>query len=149
MRLSEHFSLAEFVLSQTAARAGIDNTPDEWVLGHLHLLADRLELVRAHLRVPILISSGYRCHALNRLIGGSSTSAHVSGLAADFTAPAFGTPVQVAAAIAEVEEIQFDQIIHEYRSWVHFGLTAPTLVPRRELLTIFAGTAGYQAGLLP
>lgn len=143
--LSAHFSFDEFTVSQTAIRAGIDNTPDVAAHANLVQLAERLEQVRTLLGVPVLISSGYRCRAVNTLIGGSATSAHVHGLAADFTAPAFGSPFEVAAAIAE-SGIEFDQIIHEFGRWVHLGIGRPGQGCRRQCLSIFVGT-GYRPGL--
>jgi hypothetical protein len=81
---------------------------------------------------------------LNKAIGGAKASAHMEGLAADFTAPAFGTVLQVAKKIAAAG-IDFDQLIYEYGTWVHIGLRTGT--PRRELLSIFKGT-GYLKGIL-
>ena len=144
--LSDHFSLDEFTLSQTAARQGIDNTPDASALRNLRSLAGALEQVRSSLgNHPVLISSGYRSKALNTAVGGSRTSAHMSGLAADLTVPAHGTVLQNAKAIAACG-LAYDQIILEYGRWVHVGLAAPGRTPRRELLSI--GAQGeYVSGL--
>lgn len=146
MQLTPNFSLEELISSDTALRRGIDNTPDGIVSGNLRqYTAPGLEQVRTLLgNNPVRIASGYRCPALNTLIGGSKTSAHVHGLAADFTAPEYGTPAQIARAIA-ASAIQFDQLIME-GTWVHIGF-AP--VPRRELLTahFLAGRVRYSAGL--
>lgn len=146
-RLSPHFTLAEFTFSQTAARCGIDNTPTPEVLKNLRRLAALLEEVRGVLGdVPIRVSSGYRCPELNRAVKGARRSAHMQGLAVDFTAPGFGTVLQVARAVVR-SGIVFDQIIHEYGSWVHLGLAEDGAVPRRQVLSIFRGT-GYLAGLV-
>lgn len=96
--------------------------------------------------VPIIISSGYRSPALNRRVKGARASAHMLGLAADFTVPTAGTVLQVARSIA-ASHIEFDQVIHEYGSWVHLGLAAAGSPSRRETLSIFRGT-GYLAGLV-
>lgn len=133
MQLSEHFTLAEFVESQTAARKGIDNTPPPHVLENLRILAAGLESVRALLGDrPIRISSGYRCPALNTVVGGARQSAHMDGLAADFTCPGFGLPLSVCAAIA-ASPLRFDQLILEFDAWTHLSF-APAL--RREILTV-------------
>lgn len=142
--LTPHFTLEEFTVSQTAARLGIDNTPPLWYRAHLQAVAEQLEAVRALLGVPVHISSGYRCFALNTAVGGAPKSAHLLGLAADFIAPQFGTPLQIARAIAG-SPIRFDQLIYEYGTWVHLGLSEGP--PRGETLSIFAGT-GYLAGLV-
>jgi len=145
--LSPHFSLEELTFSQTAARQGIDNSASPQVAANLVLVAGILEDIRSLLGdVPIHISSGYRCPALNTLIGGSRTSAHMNGLAADFTAPDFGSVLEVAQAIA-ASDLVFDQLIHEYGTWVHVGMAANGVTPRRQLLTIFKGT-GYMPGIL-
>ncbi|MDP1621191.1 MAG: D-Ala-D-Ala carboxypeptidase family metallohydrolase [Bacteroidales bacterium] len=146
-KLSEHFTQDELTFSQTAARKGIDNTPSPEILQNLKRLALELEEVRSLLGGNgIRISSGYRCNELNTQIGGSKTSAHMTGLAADFTVPAFGSVLEVAQAIA-ASNIQFDQLIHEYGTWVHIGLAAQGAAPRRQLLSIFKGT-GYLPGIV-
>jgi len=146
-QLSEHFTLEELVLSQTAARSGIDNTAPKEIVQNLRELARVLEQVRTLLGgVPILISSGYRCPELNRAIGGSKSSAHMRGLAADFTAPSFGTVLQVARKVA-ASDIGFDQVIHEYGSWVHIGLANIGEEPRLQRLSIFRNT-GYLKGIV-
>jgi zinc D-Ala-D-Ala carboxypeptidase len=145
--LSEHFTLEELILSQTAARKGIDNTPSATTVQRLRKLAGALEEVRSLLGgVPVLVSSGYRCPELNEAVGGAKNSAHMDGLAADFTAPAFGTVMQVAREIA-ASDIGYDQLIHEYGAWVHIGLAKDGVEPRRQKLSIFKGT-GYLNGIV-
>lgn len=146
-QLSMHFSLAELVASQTAVRKGIDNTPSAVEVENLRRLAQVLETVRDLLGgVPIQISSGYRCPALNQAIGGSQTSVHCKGLAADFVAPRFGAPLEVATAIRD-SGLPYDQLIHEYGRWVHLGLADDGMPPRREVLSFFGN--GYLPGLRP
>ncbi len=140
MKLSDHFALAEFVTSQTAARRGIDNTPPPEVLERLVGTAQALEAVRSLLGKPLLISSGYRCPALNKAIGGAVGSAHVLGYAADFICPGFGDPLEVCQAIA-ASDLKFDQIIEE-GTWVHISFD-PRM--RRQVLTMRAGR--YSTGL--
>jgi hypothetical protein len=146
MQLSPNFSLARFTHSGTARERGLDNQPGPEHLAHLRLLAAGLEEVQALLGAPLTISSGYRSPALNAAVGGVPHSLHALGLAADFVCPAFGTPLVVARAIA-ASPIAFDQVIHEYGRWVHFGLARPDAAPRRQLLTICSSVAGYLDGL--
>ena len=95
---SPHFSLDELTFSETAARKGIDNTPSDDVLDNLYKTAMEMENVRELLNnYPILISSGYRCLALNELLGSKPTSAHIRGLSCDFTCPKFGDPDDIVA----------------------------------------------------
>jgi len=121
--LSPHFALSEFLVSETAAREGIDNTPSPEIIEQLKRTAALLEEVRTLLGgQPIIICSGYRCLELNRAIGSSDTSQHIQGQAADFTCPGYGTPLQIAEAIyAANPPIEFDQLIHEFDSWVHIS----------------------------
>lgn len=144
MQLTPHFTLAEFTRSDTAARLGIDNTPTRHHLANLHVLAAKLEEVRALLGCPIIITSGYRSPALNTAVDGSSTSSHCEGLAADFHAPAFGPDQAVAQAIAD-SALEFDQLIFEQARthWVHLGVGDRM---RREVLSWRSGR-GYQSGI--
>ena len=147
MKLSENFTLDELTNSEIALRRGIDNTPPADVLQNLRMLADGLERVRSVLGHPMRISSGYRCPALNMSIGGSRSSAHMSGLAADFTCPDFGSPRDVAMAIVTAaNSIDYDQVIHEGR-WVHIQFSDN---PRRQVLTArFAnGVVSYTKGVV-
>ena len=144
--LSENFSLDEFIFSQTATRLGIDNTPPAEVLANLRRLAQTLEQVRSALKgAPIHISSGYRSPALNRVVKGARNSAHVFGLAVDFTAPRFGTVLQTAKAAAS-SGAAFDQIIHEFGRWVHLAIPAPQQEARAETLSIMVAGV-YTPGL--
>jgi zinc D-Ala-D-Ala carboxypeptidase len=119
MRLSENFSLEELTASETAARKGIDNTPSEEVIDNLKRLAAALQEVRALLNHrAILVSSGYRSPELNQAVGGSATSDHCKGLAADFICPSYGTPNDIVRAIA-ASGLSFKQVIREFDRWVH------------------------------
>ena len=143
MRLSPNFSLSDLVYSETAEMSGIDNTPPPEIVENLKRLAAGLEAVRALLGAPLEISSGFRCAALNEAVGGSSTSQHVQGLAADFACPDFGSPLEIARAIRQ-SGIQFDQCILEYGRWVHLSFSD---APRGRMLTIYDENKGYIAGL--
>lgn len=119
-RLSDNFTLAE--MTHTGQR--LDNTPPAKALAQLYLTADRMERVRSILGDnPIRVTSGYRSPAVNKAVGGSANSAHMTGHAVDFTCPGFGTiPEVVAALVAARDELgPFDQIIEEFGSWVHIG----------------------------
>lgn len=131
MKLSAHFHLDELTISAAAARAGIDNIPDTRMIETLRYTAERMEEVRMALAdKPISILSGYRCPAVNRLVGGAAASAHMTGYAVDFICPAAGTPQDITRRLA-ASGIEFDQIIQEFGRWVHISF-APE--KRRDLL---------------
>ena len=84
--LSPHFKLSEFVVSETASRHGIDNTPPGEAVENLRRLCQgTLEPLREALQLPVVITSGFRTKALNdRLAHSSERSQHMQGCAADF-----------------------------------------------------------------
>jgi zinc D-Ala-D-Ala carboxypeptidase len=135
-QLTDHFTLEELTWSDTAQVLGIDNTPPPEIEVNLGILAETLELVRSLLNdMPIHVSSGYRCYDLNVAVGGADDSAHLSGLACDFTCPEFGTPLEICVALEpHMESLAIDQLIWEYEGWVHLGLSAGD--PRCQCLTI-------------
>lgn len=137
MRLSDHFTLEELVFSSTAQRLGIDNSPSLEIVAHLTTLAMGLEKVRIRLGAAMHIDSGYRCQALNVAVGGSKTSAHLQGYAADFLCPQFGAPLAIVRSVA-ASGIAFDQCIQE-GSWVHISFDPAA---RRQLLTAHFGPDG-------
>lgn len=145
MNLSPHFTLEEFTFSETAVRKNIANIPTPEIIENLRIVARNLEIIRQNLGHPIIISSGYRSPAVNRLIGGSVNSAHCLGWAVDFTCPGFGTPYTVAQRISGMGLV-FDQLIHEYGRWVHISFDPQA---RKKRLTITGKRTGYVDGILP
>lgn len=131
LKLSPHFSLDEFTNSQTAARWGIDNTPNETIKANLYKTAALMEEVRRVCAQPISISSGYRCPELNRKVGGAMTSQHMEGKAVDFTAR--GLTIDETMQLIISSNIDYDQLIAEYSQWVHISWSDH---PRRETLEI-------------
>jgi hypothetical protein len=142
--LTPNFTLAEFTDSQTAARKGLHNVPTGQERKNLQRTAETMEKVRTLLGdKPILISSGYRNSEVNAAVGGSKSSAHMSGLAVDFSCPSFGTPRAICKKLEpHMKELGIDQLIHEYDTWVHLGLSAGA--PRHMAMTI--DTKGTRTG---
>lgn len=135
MKLGKHFTLDEFMQSQTAARKGIDNIPTPEAVANLEaLVINILDPLRDRLGVPITISSGYRSPALNKTVGGAKNSQHLTGEAADINCPAIGQ--EKLFETLKVSGLPFDQLIDEFGSWVHvsFGIKdrREVLVARRE-----------------
>ena len=125
MKLSKHFSLKEMTKSGTAARLGLDNTPNEEQIENLKALCENiLEPLRDYYESrPIMVSSGFRSEKLSEAIGSSSRSAHCQGMAVDFEILGFDNK-QVAAHIKN--NFDFDQLISEYyeegvadSGWIH------------------------------
>lgn len=138
-RLTAHFALEELTATQ---HREIDNRAPPEVVATLRTTAAQMEGIRKVLgnRV-ILVSSGYRCPALNRAVGGARTSAHLTGHAVDFNCYGFGRPIDVCRAIAG-SALPFDQLIEE-GSWIHVSFD-PRM--RRQVLTKRPG-GGYELGL--
>lgn len=132
-QLTQHFTLDELTRSQTAIRQGIDNIPPGSAQINLARLAEKLESIRSACgHRAVQITSGYRSPALNARIGGSRTSAHMDGRAADIVVRGM-TPVQVARAI-ERAGIVLDQLIYE-GTWVHVGIPRVGEVSRGNVMT--------------
>lgn len=80
----KNFTIEELTKSITAKRKGIDNTPNDETIQTLNKLAEQLQIIRDEYGKPIVISSGFRCEELNKLVGGAKNSDHLYGAAADF-----------------------------------------------------------------
>ena len=136
-QLTQHFSLDELTITQ---QRGLDNTPPAEVTANLMRLAAGLEKVREYLGAPIIISSGYRSPEVNAAVGGQKNSQHLTGNAADFIAPKFGTPAMIVTALTQ-SRIEYDQLILEFNRWVHISFADK---PRKMALVIDrAGTRAF------
>jgi zinc D-Ala-D-Ala carboxypeptidase len=139
MQLSKHFTLNELIRSQAATRRGIRNIPGREEAENLARLCMLiLEPLRMRLGRPVFITSGYRCPELNALIGGSKTSQHMKGQAADFHVEGM-TPPEVFHWIVEVSKIPYDQAIEEFGEWAHISFSDH---PRHEALVAFKNDEG-------
>jgi hypothetical protein len=150
-QLSAHFTLAEAIVSQTAARMGIDNTPDDAMIGAMRQTAQFLERVRSVLGHPIIVTSWYRCPDLERVVAGIApgrplSGHHPLGAAVDFVCPAYGSPCDVATRLsAMVPVLGIGQLIYEYGAWVH--ISRLPVAPSNRVLTI--DKRGIQVGIVP
>lgn len=124
MQLTNNFSLKELIVSETATRKGLDNTPNEQVIANLKTLAENiLQPIRDHFGKSVKVNSGYRSPEVNASVGGSKTSDHCKGQAADIeiTGVANGDLAQYIA-----DNFKFTQVILEFYTqgvpdsgWVH------------------------------
>jgi len=143
VKLSPNFTLAELTQSETAARLGLDNTPSKDVEANLVRLARMLEEVRRVLGRPIMVNSAYRSIEVNKAIGSKPTSQHCNGCAADIRVPGL-TPNDIVKEILKTN-IEFDQLIREFDSWVHISIPNKFAdKPRKQVLIIDkSGTRPY------
>lgn len=150
-RLSENFSLAEMLHSNTAVAQGIPNIADATTVENLRVLVERvLQPLRTQLGRPVRVTSGYRSTAVNRAVGGAAGSQHLFGEAADIQVAGM-TPFDVAETIRRSQP--FDQLIlsaqvrgDPARGFVHVSYRRNRL--RRDLLTQVSGVRGYQPGII-
>lgn len=145
MQLSDHFDLWEFEKSDTALKYGIDNKTSARARDRLRLLVSNvLEPARRELGVPITVSSGYRSPQLNRLVGGSPTSDHKFGRAADIRTVPRSYMIQLGIFIQT--QCEFKQLIWEFGgAWIHVAYHAD--YNRGEVLEAFKdpdGETGYR-----
>lgn len=116
--MTPHFTLEELTVSQEAARSGLRNVPDALQAESLRMLCENiLEPLRARVKRPIVVSSGFRSATVNRRIGGSPRSQHCRGEAADFTIPGMST--QEVVDLIRAMRLPVDQCIEEFGAWVH------------------------------
>lgn len=132
----KHFTLRELIKSDTAIRKGIKNVPNRQEEQNLNALVDKiLDPLREAYKKPIIVTSGFRCEELNRLIGGSKTSQHRTGQAVDIrTIP--DTPEENKKLYDLIIQLNlpFDQLIDEHNfDWVHVSFSEKN---RKQILKI-------------
>ena len=152
-KLSANFSLNELIKSETALRNGLDNTTTQQVVDNLRTLCENvLQPVREGYGVAVKVNSGYRAPDVNAAVGGSRTSDHCKGQAADIEIP--GVP---NAELAEWirDNLDFTQLILEFYTpgipdsgWVHVSYDANNL--KKQALTAVKenGKTVYKPGLI-
>lgn len=119
--ISAHFSLEEATASQTATRLNINNDLPIELMQNVKRAALGLELTRKELNSnAIHVSSWYRCPELNKAVGSKPTSAHITGMAIDFTCPTYGSPERIVKVL-KASGLTYDQLIVEYDAWVHIS----------------------------
>jgi len=149
MQLTKNFSLIELTSSETAARKGLDNTPPHDVIVNLReLCANVLQPLRDQYGKSINITSGYRSPKVNKTIGGSTTSDHCFGNAADFTVDF----TDYHKVFSILRTLDFDQLIWEMGTdiapqWIHVSFRGKGN-NRKQVLKAFKNGLG-QTKYLP
>lgn len=144
----KYFTFYEFEDSEKARELGIDNRMPELAEAHVVELVDiLLDPLREAWGGPLTVKSGYRCTELNRAVGGSATSAHLAGWAADLV-PAAGDPrgvqglVDFAIEWLTATALPFDQLIDERSGgsrWLHIGIRNLKGAQRRQMMLYEGG----------
>jgi zinc D-Ala-D-Ala carboxypeptidase len=153
MNLTKNFTLSEMTKSETALRHGIDNTPGEQEISAMKVLAEKvLQPVRDHFGKGVKINSAYRSPEVNQKVGGSRTSDHCRGQAADIEIPGVAN-AELAKWI--VDNLDFRQVILEFYTqgvpdsgWVHVSYVAED--NKKQVLTAIKkdGKTVYLNGLV-
>lgn len=149
MQLSKNFTLKELTRSDVATRKGLDNTPNYSAAVNLEVLAlSLLQPIRDKFGM-VRVLSGYRSPAVNREVGGSKTSDHMEGSAADIEVPGVSN-YELAKWIKD--NLEFRQLILEFYTpgdtnsgWVHVSHGT-----KKQVLTAVKekGSTVYKVGLV-
>jgi hypothetical protein len=152
-QLTANFSLHELTKSETALRMGFDNTPDDEATENLRLLCEKvLQLVRDHYGKGVKVNSAYRSPESNAAVGGSKTSDHCKGQAADIEIPGVAN-----ADLAQwiMDNLEYTQLILEFYTpgipdsgWVHVSYNPDNLKKQELTATKVAGKTTYLPGLV-
>lgn len=153
MNLTKNFTLSEMTKSETALRLGLDNQPDETQLANLKVLAEKvLQPVRDHFARGVKVNSALRVPAVNSAVGGSKTSDHCKGQAADIEIPGVANGV-LAQWIAD--NLEFTQLILEFYTpgvpdsgWAHVSYVPDNLKKQVLTATRQNGKTVYLPGLV-
>ena len=148
MKLSANFSLAE--LTKTNVRQ-FDNTPSMQVIDNLQVLVDNVLQPIRNKFGPVTVTSGYRSPEVNKAIGGSATSDHCFGFAADFEVAGVDNK-ELARWVAD--NLKFKQLILEFYTkgvpdsgWVHVSYDKNNLTQKVMTATKVGGRTVYSPGI--
>lgn len=153
MNLTKNFTLSEMVKSDTALRHDMDNTPGEAEIENLKRLCEQvLQPVRDHFKTGVKVNSGFRHPEVNAKVGGSKTSDHCKGQAADIEIP--GIP-NADLAVWIMENLTYTQLILEFYTpgvpdsgWVHVSYDPANLKKENLTATKQGGKTVYLKGLV-
>ena len=153
-KLSEHFSLGELTKTKHVTEDG--NIPSHEVIENLKRLCWWLEELRYSYNTlyclkpgedyetsenveGIVINSGYRSPAVNKLAGGVPTSNHVTGCAVDIRCVGKEQMIRYASILLDIADgtgKEFDELLLEQHGnvcWIHFAVRPPSQQNRRRI----------------
>ena len=153
MHLTNNFSLDEMVKSDTALRHDMDKTPGETEIENLKRLCEEvLQPIREHFKTGVKVNSGFRHPEVNAKVGGSKTSDHCKGQAADIEIP--GIP-NADLAVWIMDNLTYTQLILEFYTpgvpdsgWVHVSYDSANLKKQNLTATKKDGKTVYLPGLV-
>lgn len=150
IKISKNFYLDEFTASETATRMARElQLNANMIEAHnvVRLVRDILQPVRDHTGLPYIVTSGYRPEWLNTAIGGSTSSQHMAGEAADGKVIGMST-LDLCKLIVDMN-LPFNQVINEFDRWVHVSVAPLLQTPKREVLTAYkvGAETAYKFGL--
>lgn len=138
--MGKYFSIEECCVSASHPKLVEIPQKGSSIYNNLTYLIEKLDVIREKWNGPIIVTSGYRNNALNQAVGGSRTSFHRLGLAADIH-PKTGNIMDLAECIIN-SGLEFDQLILEYVTvknkeitdckWIHIGFAR--INPRKQIL---------------
>ena len=153
MNLTANFTLEELVKSETALRHDMDNTPGEAEIANLKTLCEKvLQPVRDHFQTGVKVNSGFRHPEVNAKVGGSKTSDHCKGQAADIEIPGIAN---ADLAVWIMDNLNYTQLILEFYTpgvpdsgWVHVSYDPANLRKQNLTATKQGGKTVYLNGLV-
>ena len=140
MKLSPHFTLGELTKTKHVTADG--NIPSHVVIENLKRLCPWLEELRRRYNEPIIINSGYRSPAVNKLAGGSNTSNHLTGCAVDIRCVGKEQMIRYASILLDIADgtkQDYDELLLEQHGsvcWLHFAVRPQGNRRRIEFLKV-------------
>ena len=128
----KYFSIKELTKSETATQKGIDNTPNAEQIKNMETLINNLlDPIREQWGAAIYVTSGFRCKALNKAVGGVNNSHHLLGCAADLSVKSVAGNKALFDMIRR-SKLKWTQLISEKTTpqgcgWVHISYVPSNL----------------------
>lgn len=133
--MGKYFTIEELTKSNTATKLHIDNTPNVNQKKNLEELIQLLDKIREKWGSPIIVTSGFRCNKLNNAVGGSKTSQHLQGQAADIISKNNKELFLLIRKMIMDKEINVGQLINEKNySWIH--ISTPHLLRNNQIIAL-------------